>query len=127
MTRDDISATEQYESNVDTATGWLQLADDVLGTQLSNAITSLKSLAEQASTGTYTAENRQQIAYQAREIFGEILNLSNTQYEDKNIFAGQRYSSSAFTESLALTSWDENWDAAIDAGPIPLRALRTPP
>lgn len=116
MTRDDISATEQYESNVDTATGWLQLADDVLGTQLSNAITSLKSLAEQASTGTYTAENRQQIAYQAREIFGEILNLSNTQYEDKNIFAGQRYSSSAFTESLALTSWDENWDAAIDAG-----------
>ena len=116
MARDDISATKQYQSNVDTATGWLELADNVLGTQLSTAITSLKSLAEQASTGTYSAENRQQIADQAREIFGQILNLSNTQYEDKSIFAGQRYTGSAFEESLALTSWDENWDKAIDAG-----------
>ena len=116
MARDDISATKQYQSNVDTATGWLELADNVLGTQLSTAITSLKSLAEQASTGTYSAENRQQIAVQAREIFGQILNLSNTQYEDKSIFSGQRYTGSAFEESLALTSWDENWDKAIDAG-----------
>ena len=56
MTRNDISATTQYQSNVDTATGWLSLADNVLGTQLSNSLTSLKALAEQASTGTYTAE-----------------------------------------------------------------------
>ena len=116
MTRNDISATTQYQSNVDTATGWLSLADNVLGTQLSNSLTSLKSLAEQASTGTYTAENRKQIAYQARQIFGEMLNLSNTQYEGNSIFAGQRYDRNAFEEGLALTSADTNWDTAIQAG-----------
>ena len=115
-TRNDIEATDQYQSNVDTAQGWLSLTDNVLGTQLSNALTSLKSLAEQASTGTYTAANRQQIAYQARQIFGEMLNLSNTQYEGNSIFGGQRYDRSAFEEGLALTSADTAWDTAIQAG-----------
>ena len=115
-TRDDIEATNQYQSNVDTAKGWLELTDNVLGTQLSTALTSLKSLAEQASTGTYTAANRQQIAYQTRQIFGEILNLSNTEYEGNSIFGGQRYDRSAFEEGLALTSADTNWDTAIKAG-----------
>ena len=115
-TRDDIEATNQYQSNVDTAKGWLALTDNVLGTQLSTALTSLKSLAEQASTGTYTAANRQQIAYQTRQIFGEILNLSNTEYEGNSIFGGQRYDRSAFEEGLALTSADTNWDTAIKAG-----------
>ena len=115
-TRDDIEATNQYQSNVDTAKGWLTLTDNVLGTQLSTALTSLKSLAEQASTGTYTAANRQQIAYQARQIFGQILNLSNTEYEGNSIFGGQRYDRSAFEEGLALTSADTNWDTAIKAG-----------
>ncbi|WP_291443131.1 flagellar hook-associated protein FlgL [Desulfovibrio sp.] len=116
VTRNDISATTQYQSNVDTAKGWLSLADNVLGTQLSNSLTNLKALAEQASTGTYSAENRKQIADQARQIFGEMLNLSNTQYEGNSIFAGQRYDHNAFEEGLALTSADTNWDTAIQAG-----------
>ena len=116
VTRNDISATTQYQSNVDTAKGWLSLADNVLGTQLSNSLTSLKALAEQASTGTYSAENRRQIADQARQIFGQMLNLSNTQYEGNSIFAGQRYDRNAFEEGLALTSADTNWDTAIQAG-----------
>ena len=116
MTRNDISATAQYQTNVDTAKGWLSLTDNVLGTQLSTALTSLKSLAEQASTGSYTAANRQQIADQARQIFGQILNLSNTQYEDNSIFAGQRYDHNAFEEGLALTSADTNWNTAVQNG-----------
>ena len=95
MTRDDISATKQYQSNCDTAKGWLELADSVLGTQLSNTIISLKSRMEQAATGT-TADQRKLIAEEAREIFGQILNLSNTQFNGKSIFGGQRYDLNAF-------------------------------
>ncbi len=69
MTRDDISDTKQYQSNCDTAEGWLKLADDVLGTQLSTAITKLKTLMEQAATGT-TDNQRTLIASEAKEIFG---------------------------------------------------------
>ena len=124
-TRDDIEATNQYQSNVDTAKGWLELTDNVLGTQLSTALTSLKSLAEQASTGTYTAANRQQIAYQARQIFGQILNLSNTQYEGNSIFGGQRYDRNAFEEGLGLTSADTNWNTAIQAGNYTIQGAAT--
>ena len=115
MTRDDISDTKQYQSNCDTAEGWLKLADDVLGTQLSTTMTKLKSLMEQAATGT-TADQRTLIASEAKEIFGQILNLSNTQFNDKSIFAGQRYDQNAFEQSLGLTSWDTNWNSDISAG-----------
>ena len=57
-TRNDIEATNQYQSNVDTAKGWLELTDNVLGTQLSTALTSLKSFEEQDSPGPYTPSNR---------------------------------------------------------------------
>lgn len=116
MTRDDINATKQFQSNVDTARGWLNLADNVLGTQVSNQLTRLKSLAEQASTGTYNAENRRQIAAEAREIFGQMLNLSNTEFEGKSIFAGHRYNLNAYEEGLALCSWDDTWNQAIQDG-----------
>ena len=115
MTRDDISDTKQYQSNCDTAEGWLKLADDVLGTQLSTAITKLKTLMEQAATGT-TDNQRTLIASEAKEIFGQILNLSNTQFNDKSIFAGQRYDQNAFEQSLGLTSWDTNWNSEISKG-----------
>lgn len=118
MTRNDINATTQYQSNVDTARGWLTLADNVLGTQVSTVLTSLKSLAEQASTGTYTATNRQQMASEARQLFGQFLNLANTQYEGKSIFGGQRYDVNAFEQGLGLNSWDEAWSDAIQAGVI---------
>ena len=115
MTRDDISDTKQYQKNCDTAKGWLSLADDVLGTQLSTTMTKLKGLMEQASTGT-TADQRKLIAAEAREIFGQILNLSNTQFNDKSIFAGQRYDQNAFEQGLGLTSWDTNWNSQISQG-----------
>ena len=118
MTRDDISATKQYQSNVDTAKGWLTLTDNVLSTQVSTVLTRLKSLAEQAATGTYTAVNRQQMAYEAREIFGQFLNLANTEFEGKSIFGGHNYDVNAYEEGLGLCSWDEDWNNAIKAGVI---------
>lgn len=103
-----IDRTTQLENSSDSALGWLQLAD----TTLSNTVSSLLGsniipLAEQAATDTYTAENRKQIAKQLREYMGTLINVSNTRYEDKCIFAGQNYNGSAFVEGLNVTS--ANW------------------
>ena len=116
MTRDDIDTTKQLMTNIKTARGWLQLEDSVLSNEVSTVITQLKELAEQASTGTYTAENREQMSFEARELFGSLLNLANTRYEGKSVFAGHQYDESAFDMSLALTSWDDTWDKAIQEG-----------
>ena len=115
-TRIDLTNTAQYQENVDTAKGWLNLEDSVLSTRVPTVIQDLISLAEQASTGTYNASQRAMMADQARQHFGSLLELANTEFEGKSIFAGHRYDYNAYEEGLALTSWDENWDAAIKEG-----------
>lgn len=106
-TRHTIALTEQQETNVDTATGWLSLADKTL-TQVSTTVSSIKALAEQAATGTYTSTNREQISYEIKQLFEQLVNLSNTRYENNTMFAGHKYSDSAFTSGLNVTTWDNN-------------------
>ncbi|MBQ9536835.1 MAG: flagellar hook protein [Desulfovibrionaceae bacterium] len=114
--RNTTTYNQQLLDNCDTAKGWLKLEDSVLSTQLPTVITSLKELAEQAATGTYTAEQRQQIAYQVREQFGTVLNLANTEFDGKNLFAGHKYNTPAFQEGLALMSQNEAWNKQITVG-----------
>ncbi len=117
-TRVDMTSTEQYQENVDTAKGCLNLADSVLSTNVATAITGLKTLAEQASTGTYDASQRKIMADQAKQYFGQLLNLANTEFEGKSIFAGHRYDHNAFEQGLAITSWDEDWNRYVNNGGI---------
>ena len=107
--RNQIQNTDQYKTNVETAKGWLQLADNVVATQTSNVLTQLKELAEQASTDTYTADQRKIMADEARALFGTLLNLGNTEFDGKSIFGGHKYDINAFEESLAVfreMSWE---------------------
>jgi len=104
--RNSTTYNKQLLSNCDTAKGWLQLEDSVLATQVPTVLTSIKELAEQAATGTYTAEQRLDIAYQVRQQFGSLINLANTEFDGKSLFAGHKYDATAFQEGLALTSTD---------------------
>ena len=106
-TRRNIDSTVQYQRNVDTAKGWLSLADSTL-MNVSTTVIKIKELAEQAATGTMTDENRDQVASQLRQLFGQLLNLSNTQFENKSIFAGHKYGTNAFDEVLGVTTKDPN-------------------
>ena len=71
-TRIDLTNTAQYQENVDTAKGWLNLEDSVLSTRVPTVIQDLITLAEQASTGTYDASQRKIMADQARQHFGTL-------------------------------------------------------
>lgn len=106
-TRRNIDSTTQYQRNADTAKGWLSLADSTL-MQVSSTLSSIKQLAEQASTDTMTDENRDQVASQLRQLFGQLLNLSNTKFENKSIFSGHKYDQSAFEQVLGVTTKDPN-------------------
>lgn len=118
MSRDEINATTQYQSNADTATGWLKLADSILGSRVSELFQELEQLAQQASNTEMTAENRKQIGFRVKEIFGSLLNLSNTEFEGKSIFAGHKYDVNAFEQGLALTTWDKDWQSVTDANGV---------
>lgn len=105
--RGTIGGIEQYQTNTDTALGWLSLADETLN-QVSTVVTKIKELAEQASTGTYTPEQREAIGFQLRELMGTLINLSNNKFEGKHIFSGQDYNKPSFVEGLTVTSGDPN-------------------
>lgn len=106
--RDTLRSYDQYTENIDTAKGWLGLSDENL-IQISTILTRAKALAEQASTGTLSADNREQISYEARSLFEQVLGLSNAQFEGKSLYAGQKTDQPAFQEVLWLTSNDRDF------------------
>ncbi|MFP4658073.1 MAG: flagellar hook-associated protein FlgL [Desulfonatronovibrionaceae bacterium] len=101
--RDSISALEQFKKNVDTGKGWLELADQTL-MQGNDLLTRAKAIAEQAATGTLTADQRNGLAYEVEQIFEQLISLSNTTYEGKSIFAGQKVDGNAFERTLNISS-----------------------
>ena len=105
--RGSLSAITQYQSNIDTATGWLNLADETM-LQVSTILSSLKGLAEQGATGTMTASDREATSYQVRQLFSQLVSLSNTQFEGSSIFAGHKTAGNAFEEGLMVYDEDGN-------------------
>ncbi|MGE4265464.1 MAG: flagellar hook-associated protein FlgL [Desulfovibrio sp.] len=101
--RTTLNSYDQYLENAATAKGWLASSDSTL-TQVSTLLTRAKGLAEQAATGTISAENRTQIAYEMREIYEQLIALANTEYQNKSIYGGQVTDQNAFTECLWMTS-----------------------
>jgi len=101
-----IRELQQYSDNVDTATAWLNLADSTL-ISASTVLTSIEELAQQASTGTLTDDDRENVAVQVRELFEQLITLANTSYEGDSIFAGQKTDGDAFVQVLYATVEDE--------------------
>jgi len=103
--QDTLRAFDQYMENVDTAQGWLKQSDSTL-LQVSTVLSRVKELAEEASTGTISAENRKQTSYEVRQLFEQLIGLANTKYQNKSIYAGQKTDQNAFTEALWMTTND---------------------
>lgn len=100
--RSSIERTGQYETNSDTALGWLNLADETLN-NVSATVIRIRTLAEQAATDSYSADQRAAIGAELRQLMGSLVNLANTEHEGKHIFGGQRYDVPSFIEGLSVT------------------------
>ena len=111
--RDTIRSLEQYKENIATAKGWLSSADEAL-MQASTLITRAKELATQAATGTLDSDNREQISYEMRSIFEQMVGLANTEFEGNSIFAGQKMNGNAFEQIMWLTTNDDDFADAVD-------------
>lgn len=103
--RDTLRSFDQYLENVSTAKGWLQQSDSTL-LQVSTILSRTKELAEQGATGTLSAANRQQVSYEVRELFQQLIGMANTKYQGKSIYAGHKTDENAFSEVLWMTTND---------------------
>jgi len=111
--RDTIRSLEQYKENISTAKGWLGGADESL-MQVSTILTRAKELATQVATGTVDENNREQVSYELRSLFDQLVGLSNTDFEGKSIFAGQKVDGPAFEKTLWLTTNDDSFGDSAD-------------
>ena len=85
--RAQIDRTTQYQTNADDGLSWLQLADSTL-TAVNDQITQARSLALQGISGATSPESRNALAAQVDQIRSSLLDLANTKYLDRPIFAG---------------------------------------
>lgn len=105
--RTSLASIDQYRTNIDTAKGWLGLADESM-IQVSTILTKLKGLAEQGASGTMTASDREATSYEVRQLFSQLVNLANSRFEGNAIFGGQKFDESAFEEALMVYDQDGN-------------------
>ena len=102
-------AIDHFLQNVKTAQGWLGLSDKILG-EVSSTIIKIKELAQQASTDTYTYDQRMATSKQIRELMNTLINQANSRFADKSIFGGHKVDQSAFKLTMAATVLDANLD-----------------
>ena len=111
--RDTISSLEQFQENVDTAKGWLGASDETLR-QTNEIIIRAKELATQAASGTLSDDNREQISYEVRSLFEQLVGLANTDFEDHNIYSGHKTSTNAYQQVTWLTTNDTDLAESVD-------------
>ena len=109
--RSSLDNNAQYQNNVKVADGWLKSADSALSTEVSTILTRFAELCESAADGGKSRENRQEISYELRQLFKQVVQLSNKTYEGHHIFAGHKTESPAFVEGLAVTCNDKTFAA----------------
>lgn len=107
--RSTLNQLKNYEDNIKEAMGWLNLADNILGSadgSVLNVLQRIKVLAEEGATGSVTADNRLQISYELRQHFEQLINIANTEFAGRHIFGGHKTDQPAYVQGLAVTCVD---------------------
>lgn len=103
--RTDISRNNVYEKNVDDAKSWLDLTDTALG-QLGDLLQRTRELAVQGSNGTLTPDDMKKIADEIGQLKAQMVQVGNTQYNGRYIFAGFKTTTQPFTDTSNSYSGD---------------------
>ncbi len=110
--RASININATYIDNSKEARAWLKSTDGALQ-QAQTVLTRITELAEQASSQTYSPENRMQIATELRQNFELLMNIANTEYNGTHIFSGHKTDSPAYTKKLGVMTESAEFNKAI--------------
>ena len=93
-----LARIEQYQKNMDTAKGWLDINETVLD-QASKVAASAHQIALQFSSGNQSAEVQTEAASQIDSLIDEAIGLGNAQLNGKYIFGGYQTATPPFAHS----------------------------
>jgi len=89
------SEIDQYQSNIDTGSYFLGMADSTLN-EVNNLVTSIYTNGSQAASELTSSDARAVLAADIRSLRDQILSLANTQARGRYIFAGSNVTSPPF-------------------------------
>jgi flagellar hook-associated protein 3 FlgL len=81
------SEIDQYQSNIDTSTLFLQTGDSALN-EVNNLVTSIYTRGSQAASDSVNDDSRAALASEIRTLRDQVLSLANMQVRGRYIFAG---------------------------------------
>ncbi len=87
LSQTSLAATAQYLRNINLSTSRLNLTDQLLSSTTSS-LTQAQQLAVQFRSDTNTAAGRAAGAQQAQQIFGQLLQIANSEYNGGALFTG---------------------------------------
>lgn len=117
--RADLSATAQYTSNIDQATGMLQTADASLD-EMTKLLHRARELTVQAASDTTDQASRDNIALEIDQIASQLKTTANSTYAGVYLFAGQNTTTPPYDTTSAPpvdTYAGDNGTVAREIGP----------
>lgn len=104
----DMARNDAYTKNADDAKSWLEITDSALS-QLGDLLQRTRELAVEGANGTLTQSDMEKIAQEIMQIKQQMVQVGNTQYNGRYIFAGFRTDSAPFSETANGYSGDDNF------------------
>lgn len=93
---------DQYERNINDAIGWLETTDKALGS-LNDALQRVRELTIKGSNSSLSATDRNALAQEVEQLFGNVVQIANTSYANRYIFAGTKTTAAPFSQTGAYS------------------------
>jgi len=109
---------DQYKTNADSGTFYLQVADSVLNS-VQNLVTSIQTKGSAATSGTASASDCASLAEEVRSLRDQVLSLANSEVRGRYIFAGSQITSAPFViegDDVTYIGDDEINKISVDDG-----------
>ncbi|ADD01778.1 flagellar hook-associated protein 3 [Thermoanaerobacter italicus Ab9] len=95
--RTDMARNDAYTKNADEVQSWLNITDTALD-QLGDLLQRTRELAVEGANGTLTQADMQKIAKEIEQLKAQMIQVGNTQYNGRYIFAGFKTTTQPFSE-----------------------------
>ncbi|MFV9510517.1 flagellar hook-associated protein FlgL [Tepidibacillus sp. LV47] len=87
--RSELVANEQYQRNVDSAISWLEYTDKLIS-ETNDVLQKARELAVQGANGTNSDESMEALAMEVEQLYEQLVNIGNSQFNGKYVFNGQK-------------------------------------
>ncbi|HEY4391650.1 MAG TPA: flagellar hook-associated protein FlgL, partial [Paenibacillus sp.] len=112
----DLARSDVFLSNANTGYEILSMMDSLLQ-QASDVLKRVRTLALQASNGTYDAEQRKTVAAEIEQLKEQMVTIGNSTYNGKYLFNGQKTDQTPYTVNGAANEQTDSGQFYLNVSP----------